>query len=404
MTGDRAAERKQRGRTRRGRCKLRDLMIKSVHIENFRCFKRLDLSDFGSINVVVGKNGSGKTALLESISLAGGGPELPGLFKGSRGVGGVPFQIQRTKSAYEALWKDLFFQFNSDVPIQIKLKGTPENARAIKIYYDKTSQAEVISQGPTGATGPTGPRNGITAGTSGFSGYSGKIDSSAITPLIFEMTDATGKAFSIRPEISEQGQLVLNPALRPTAPITFFYFATLLANPVWCANLFSNLSLRNEEPKLIATFCKVFGEISRIEVLSPDGMQGLYATIPGMSEKVPLGLVSGGMLKLIALLLAVSEYRNGAVLVDEFEDGFHYGIFSKVWESIIAFCKEYNVQLFASTHSAEFLATLAPLMKENSDLFRLLRAEEGKDAEQHIVKIFKGKDLEAALETGTEVR
>jgi hypothetical protein len=36
-------------------------MITSLHIENFRCFKSLDLKDFGKYNIIVGDNGSGKT-------------------------------------------------------------------------------------------------------------------------------------------------------------------------------------------------------------------------------------------------------------------------------------------------------------------------------------------------------
>ena len=48
-------------------------MIKSLHAENFRCFKELDLSGLQRVNVVVGKNATGKTALLEAIRLALGG-------------------------------------------------------------------------------------------------------------------------------------------------------------------------------------------------------------------------------------------------------------------------------------------------------------------------------------------
>ncbi len=41
-------------------------MIKSMHIENFKCFKDFDI-ELGPFNVLVGPNDSGKTALLEAI-------------------------------------------------------------------------------------------------------------------------------------------------------------------------------------------------------------------------------------------------------------------------------------------------------------------------------------------------
>ncbi|HET6426970.1 MAG TPA: AAA family ATPase, partial [Phycisphaerae bacterium] len=45
-------------------------MIKSIHIENYKCFKDFDIEGLGPFNVLVGPNDSGKTALLEAILLA----------------------------------------------------------------------------------------------------------------------------------------------------------------------------------------------------------------------------------------------------------------------------------------------------------------------------------------------
>ncbi|MCK4623699.1 MAG: AAA family ATPase [Phycisphaerae bacterium] len=45
-------------------------MIKSMHIENFKCFKDFDI-ELGKFNVLVGPNDSGKTSFLQAIRLAG---------------------------------------------------------------------------------------------------------------------------------------------------------------------------------------------------------------------------------------------------------------------------------------------------------------------------------------------
>jgi len=42
-------------------------MLKSIAIENFRCFEKTNISGFEQINLITGKNNSGKTALLEAI-------------------------------------------------------------------------------------------------------------------------------------------------------------------------------------------------------------------------------------------------------------------------------------------------------------------------------------------------
>jgi AAA15 family ATPase/GTPase len=44
-----------------------DLMIETVELLNFRAFGEAKLLDCRRINVVVGENGSGKTALLEGM-------------------------------------------------------------------------------------------------------------------------------------------------------------------------------------------------------------------------------------------------------------------------------------------------------------------------------------------------
>ncbi len=45
-------------------------MIPSIHIENYKCFRDFDI-DFGDFTVLVGPNGSGKTALMECLQLVG---------------------------------------------------------------------------------------------------------------------------------------------------------------------------------------------------------------------------------------------------------------------------------------------------------------------------------------------
>jgi hypothetical protein len=44
-------------------------MIDTIEIKNFRCFDRANLEDLKTVNLVVGRNGSGKTAFLEALFL-----------------------------------------------------------------------------------------------------------------------------------------------------------------------------------------------------------------------------------------------------------------------------------------------------------------------------------------------
>ena len=62
-------------------------MIDSLSIKNFRLFKDVKVDGCRRINILVGENGSGKTALLEALFLAAGvSPELALRTRAWRGV------------------------------------------------------------------------------------------------------------------------------------------------------------------------------------------------------------------------------------------------------------------------------------------------------------------------------
>lgn len=44
-------------------------MLNSLKIENFRSFENYEMRDLGRINLIVGKNNSGKTSVLEALHL-----------------------------------------------------------------------------------------------------------------------------------------------------------------------------------------------------------------------------------------------------------------------------------------------------------------------------------------------
>ena len=44
-------------------------MLDSLHIKNFRCFEDLTIPSLGRVNLIVGKNNSGKSTLLEAMVL-----------------------------------------------------------------------------------------------------------------------------------------------------------------------------------------------------------------------------------------------------------------------------------------------------------------------------------------------
>ncbi len=44
-------------------------MLKDLHIQNFRCFDDLHIEKLGRVNLIVGKNGVGKSTVIEALQV-----------------------------------------------------------------------------------------------------------------------------------------------------------------------------------------------------------------------------------------------------------------------------------------------------------------------------------------------
>ena len=81
-------------------------MIDRLKVQNFRCFDHFDLHPLSRVNVVVGNNASGKTALLEAVFFAAAGsPEAAVRLRAWRGSESI--QVARERASYEELWREL---------------------------------------------------------------------------------------------------------------------------------------------------------------------------------------------------------------------------------------------------------------------------------------------------------
>jgi hypothetical protein len=356
-------------------------MINSLHIENFRCFPKLDLENLGQFNIVVGENSAGKTALLESIFLPGGGHDLQFRLRGNRGLSQP--QITPVRAVYESLWKDLFFRFSQNVPIVISLRGNEQNSRTLRIFYSPQANTPLFIGFQQKETELANP----------------KTDSSAIIPLTFE-TEAAGQRYINQAVFdSKTGILQRTGAPPPNAHIAYLPTAMIIS----VQQSFSELDVKNQKGQLIETIKEVFPIIDDLSLQVVNGVADLYCTIKTLPEKIPIGLVSNGIYKFLTILVTIADRAHGVVLVDEIETGIYYKKFPKMWEAIIKFCKAYDVQLLVSTHSKECLESLMPFIEKDKINFRLIRMEITHDG-NHTAQIFTGDEFEAALETGLDPR
>jgi ABC-type transport system involved in cytochrome c biogenesis ATPase subunit len=364
-------------------------MIDTLHVENFRCFKSLELSGLRRVNVIVGKNAAGKTALLEAIRLAlGGTPNVLWAMNPSRGFfAGVAQPI--TRDVFESLWNAYFFNFDASRPIFTDCRDSENRHASVKIFYDVNRSVTAIPpqppQPPQQQPAPVAP-------------------SSFIPPLAFERNNFSGESSILYASIQPQGGLNFD-AGPELGPVTEFFPSSMWNfNPTLPAQVFSQLSLQRRERAIVDAVKNEFEpSLENLAVLNPTGVQaGIYAELLYLKEKLPIGYLSSGITRFIAMLSAVLIRGKGVVLIDEIENGLFYKIFPSLWKYLLKFAVENDTQIFASTHSLESVRALVPAMDGHENDFTLLRAERVNGSSG--ITLVSGKFLEAAIDQGVEIR
>lgn len=347
-------------------------MIKSIDIRNFRCYRQLTVEKVGRINIIVGDNGTGKTALLEAIFLPlATHMEVAQRMQSSRGLAGAysgsPHAIEK------AIWGDFFHNYRMNDAISVSLTGSGEEARSVTVGKVPLEDSLPLSTGGTPIP---------VAG-----------------PLSFVWKDAAGRIYQAVSQLNAGG-LVLGGTGEDLPG--FFMFSAFTSIPAQeSAQRFSDLSKAKRQRKFVEVFCEEYPWIEDISVELSAGLPLLYATIKDQPEKIPLGNVSGGINRVISIMLGVAARRQSIVLVDEIENGIHHAHHVSIWRSIIRFVREYDSQLFVTTHSEEWLEALAEAASGGVDDMVLWRLERNQNGP--VLRQFSGRAMEAAIRGG-EVR
>ncbi len=358
-------------------------MLKSFAVKNFRCFEKAELSDLKTVNVITGNNASGKSALLEAIhfGLAGVPNDILWL-NNLRGIGQPPITPQNFKNAWEHYFRSFIKDGKTTLSDNISIRYSDANNNSYSLDVSFRSGQDM-------------PPTAI----------SGVPSAMSMIPLIFERK-VNGTLTKSILSINEQGVIQQQPTLQPLGPGVFIFTSMLnyseMDNTTWYSQIQTGLDAdRNKAEKIIGFIKQNFPFIEGLQVLSPGGVQGMYATMKS-GEVRRLQLVSSGIYKIITILLGCASLRNGIILVDEIENGIFYDKYELVWSVLYKFAKESGNQLFITSHCAECLESLAPVIGDNVDDFSLLRTEleDGKNIVRHI----SGASMKAALKRKDEIR
>lgn len=339
-------------------------MLNNIKIHNYRNLKSLSIEKLGRVNLIIGRNNTGKTSLLEGLHIL--------LLQGSNNV------------------------LNSILTSRHEQK---EDSNSI------SDKIEELSNLFYGREISYLPGSGITISTSSTSNTYARNFSIRIIKFIEEEVSlkdfgittinpsilpkghirkealSNESEFKIGIEIfrnNEQNILSLNENDMFNATSSEVFFNSKVPDickfiPSGCSvdktstgKWWANIVLTDGEDIVTEALKIIEPKIDRISQIKENSSSSRFLVkLKDQSRPVALRSMGDGINRILTTILAMVNCKNGYLLIDEFENGLHYSIQEKLWEIIFHLAEKLNIQVFATTHSNDTIRAFENVVNQN---------------------------------------
>lgn len=329
-------------------------MISYVAVNNFKGLKDFQLEDMSRLTLLSGRNNVGKSSILEAMFLyrdhvSSDSFNKLHIFRGNN-VNGT-----------SGIWDPFFYGMNTSEPIVIKF--VDEEIRG-ELKYSRDD-----SYLPNNITGI--PENVLaTFRSANKEAYSLKFDFKE-GEYMEEGHFSTSGAGTLRDlKTSLEGNEI---RLGKATQINNSVSVRIQNNVV---DGISKLEMDGRKKDLIDVLRQIDSTMEDVITLSVAGEPKLYARINNCL--VPLHQAGDGLIKLLTISVAVMTMKDGLLLIDEIENGFHYSMYGKLWNIVDELSKITNCQIVATTHSYELITSTIGNIKAEQDFsyYRIGKIEE----------------------------
>ena len=386
-------------------------MLKSLIIKNFRSLENFEVEKLGRVNLIVGKNNSGKSSVLEALRIFSDNAHQELLEKISLEHDEKCFLDEDIKKGilalfpsdnslpYESLFTGRKFP-ESEKPIVI---GETDNDQALKIFHVYGIEKNYTANDESGKKEVFQRLVWVTSKEATF--REREIGEGL---LIKKNGDATTLDFNV---ISPEFRRFVSVGHR--LPCSFIPTQLVSTNEI--ANDWDRIALTDEEGTVTQAMSIILPDFEAItfvnDLLSTrDKSMRRVAKVKirGFDRPVPLSSLGDGMIRILQIALKAVTAKDGFLLIDEFENGLHYSIQEKVWNFLFDLSKALNIQIFATTHSWDCIESFAQVAIEKQDvdglLFRVGQSVRNIDKGRVIATVFEKEQLFSITQSDVEVR
>ena len=318
-------------------------MLTSFHIQNYRLFKDLNIPKLSQVNLIAGKNNSGKTALLEALRIwaSGNDDDLISV------INNIIFQRgDFIHGSDKQTYTSLFFNLQTEETISFN--------EDYYILYER---------------------------------------------LVKEMSNSK-RRFLFRTFGEHRIELNANSTF-DIAYDKCIYIPFAIEN-ISNTKLWEKISLTTREDDVVRILQIIEPRIIKVRI--DNGKAKVL--LKGDNQPIPLKNLGDGANRMLTIALGLVNAKDNLLLIDEFEIGLHYSVLDQLWDIIFHFAKEFNVQVVATTHSIDTIKSFYRICdkKELKDMGSFIRLGRSRIANEIVSDDYSMTDLELFLDSQLELR
>ncbi|MCC7430573.1 AAA family ATPase [bacterium] len=368
------------------------MMLNSLLVKNYRNLENLEIPSLARVNLIVGKNNVGKSSLLEALYL---------YFTTNENFGTSLEVIRKILLDRD----ELFFEQKDFKNIET---FSPIFTNRKIVYFDEN---KFIFIGES-------EKGGIVISPSKFYNVTGEDDNFKKRERIKnneEFLNLAKQGMKIESEIRINGSGIaytLNSGnyelnyFTPTNDLSLLAnckFLTTKTNSPELSKLWDEITLTNKE-KYVIEALSLIEPIEGLSFIETTERPKIPLVKTKNNQRIPLKSMGDGINHILSIALNLVNCENGCFLIDEFENGLHYSVQTKLFEVIFSLAEKLNAQVFATTHSNDTLKAFSEVInnKKYQNQGKIIRLENKNGLIKHVE--ISDENLKLAMENDIEIR
>ena len=368
----------------------RCLLLPSLFVEGFRGLKNLSIPRLGRVTLLAGRNGVGKTTVLDAVRI---------------------YASRARRAALEELLAS-----HEEIAVRKDTDGTD-----IPLFDGKTL---FHGRGTAGnATISIGPMSGgdrLRIAIAELSSEPDTLMKAALTKFMGDDARVMKVMFRDTVELLPPGphdfprelmQMFAEDGSELPPELICESQGPGLPSSGNIARHWDRITLTDDEDRVIRALNLATDEkAARVAAVGggetdgrgPNGRR-VVARLKGHGHPVPLRSLGDGAVRLLGVAMALANGRNGFLLIDEAENGIHHRLQREFWRMVLETAEENNVQVLATTHGWDCVRGFAEAAEDLKAVEGVLvRLERNGDRTRAVE--YPQDELAIAARDGIEVR